>query len=225
MKQSYSVKPYNPAFFNQIRHLESAQQILQERAVEESAIKSLRSLFHRHDVHKALGLMILHRHFDMTPDEKLVEFRGVATPWPVNDESEVFGGKIVAKCWAFYQGGLHPTEFGFNPPGEPSYLETTFQAEFVQELYEFLSLLKLDDIFGLVSLSDSDLLSMRGVERTIGRVSITLPLSEDIELPDTIESVWAFGCHESMDNSSLWPARICWVCQGCKEKKITAIAS
>lgn len=151
----------------------------------------------------------------MTPGEKLVEYGGVATPWQLPETNEIFGGKAVPRCWAFSEGELYPTEFGFNPSGEDTYPEVTFWADFVKELYELLCQLELDDVFGLTVLNDGNLLVLRGIERTVGRVSITLPITGD-QATTAVESVWTFGCHESLDNSSLWPARICWVCQSCK---------
>lgn len=172
-------------------------------------------MFHRHKVHKTFGVMILHRHFDMTQDERLVEYGGVTTPWPLSETNEIFGGKVVPRCWTFSKGGLYPIEFGFNPSGENTYPEVKFQAGFVQELHELLCRLEIDDLFGLTILDDGDLSTLRGIERTVGRVSITIPVSEG-QVASAVESVWTFGCHENMNNSSLWPARICWVCQDCK---------
>lgn len=151
----------------------------------------------------------------MSPDEKLVEYGGVTTPWQLFGMDEIFGGKVVPRCWAFFEGELYPTEFGFNPSGENTYPEVAFRADFVKELHELLSQLKLGDVVGLTVLDDGNLLALRRMERTVGRVSIALPVTDD-QAATAVESVWTFGCHESLDDSSLWPARICWVCQGCK---------
>lgn len=151
----------------------------------------------------------------MTPDEKLVEYGGVTTPWQLSETNEIFGGKAVPRCWAFSRGELYPIEFGFNPSGEKTYPEVKFRADFVRELHGLLSQLKLDDIFGLTLLDVGNDSIYRGIERTVGRVSVTLPITDD-QATAAVESVWTFGCHESLDDSSFWPARICWVCQSCK---------
>ncbi|KAL7275589.1 hypothetical protein RUND412_001467 [Rhizina undulata] len=212
----YTPQPYTHKVFDQLQYLELAQKTVTERQIDPSVLSSLRTIFHRHNVQKRFGLTLLHRHFDMTPNEKLVEFRDLATPWILPDSDEIFGGNIVPKCWAFYDGELYPTEFGFNPSGENAFTKSTFHAEFVDELYQFLSHWDLKGVFGLVSFNHKEVTSRRGIERTVGRVSITLPAT-DAETSTGVEAVWAFGCQESMNDSRMWPARICWVCEGCKK--------
>jgi hypothetical protein len=164
---------------------------------------------------------MLHRHFSLSHDEKLVEYRGVATPWTVGDSSEIFGGKIIPRCWAFFDGELHPTEFRFEAPGKRSSTEkyTEFPTGFVDEFSEFIFSRGLNRLLGL---TDFDAVGgfpkTREVERTIGRVSVTFPVTEEQDeeqRKNSTETAWTFGCHERMDDSELMNARICWVCHKC----------
>jgi hypothetical protein len=176
-------------------------------------------LFLRHGVQRKLGVMVLHKHFDMTPDEKLVEFGSVTTPWALPggvDAHQVFGGKVVPRSWTFSDGHLYPIEFGFNPPGIENFPHLEFEEEFVRELYDLFRQLEIDDVIGLTVLDNEIHDVPYGVEKTVGRVSITLPSIPETQPIDAIESVWTFGCHERMDDSKMWPARVCWVCQSCE---------
>jgi hypothetical protein len=165
---------------------------------------------------------MLHRHFDLQSDEKVVEFRGLSTPWKVADSTEIFGGKIIPRSWAFSgDGSLHPIEFRFEfPADQPTQGEPVFQTGFVRELYEFLSSRGLENLLGLTMFdSVTGFSGVREVERTIGRVSVVLPVSgSDDEHRDSAETAWSFGCHERMDDSKLMNARICWVCIDCCNK-------
>jgi len=169
---------------------------------------------------------MLHRHFALSPDERLIEYRGVATPWSVGDNTEIFGGHIVPRSWAFFEGKLYPTEFRFQapttsspPPITAASLEAGFPEQFVREFYDFVANRGLDGLLGL-TLFDvvGGFSGLREVERTVGRVSVTFPvIAEGGNGQDpSAETAWTFGCHERMDDSKLMNARICWVCQGCK---------
>lgn len=163
---------------------------------------------------------MLHRHFEIDVDERVVEFRGVATPWPIDSE-EVFGGKVVPRCWGFFSDGeLHPTEFSFVLPSESTVPDPNFRLAFVEEFYDLLTKWNLERHLGLTLLDPAEYLTTRRVERTIGRVSITLPAADGQLGKDgaTIaETAWTFGCQQSMDDSALG-GRICWVCQQCPPK-------
>ena len=128
----------------------------------------------------------------MLPNEMLVEYGKVATPWPVLPANAtslygiseyppfVHGGQLVPRCWKLHKEGLIPTEFGFNPyvdagPGT-RYSEVEFQTNFVSELQLLLKQNNLLDIFGLVALDHTDLEGFPRLEKTMGRVSITIPL-------------------------------------------------
>ncbi|KAI5858008.1 hypothetical protein BZA05DRAFT_385560 [Tricharina praecox] len=169
---------------------------------------------------------MLHRHFSLSLDERLIEYRGVATPWSVGSKTNIFGGRIVPRSWAFFDGKLHPTEFQFLAPTAPSPTPTTespeleFPKAFVREFYDFVAHRGLDGLLGL-TLFDAvgGFPGLREVERTVGRVSVTMPMTVndgDSDQGISTETAWTFGCHERMDDSELMNARVCWVCIKCK---------
>lgn len=194
-------------------------------------------LFHRYNVQDELGLLILHKHFDMEADERLVEYGPVATPWKIPGSGSVFGGRLVPRCWALKDGDLYPTEFGFVPgteaAGQPTYPEPSFDPDFVQELNSLLEEEGLTDVFGLTVLEEGHTANLKGmhlasmdstisVERTTGRVSIMMPVSAEerdrrAQLRGRGEEVaWSFGCAKALWDSDILPARICWVCEECE---------
>ena len=160
---------------------------------------------------------MIHRHFDLEQDEKLIEYRGISTPWKVGaSASSIFGYRIVPRSWAFVAGAqLHPTEFRYVvPKGEDQAPE--FPAGFVREFYELLSARGLERLVGLTAFGpDISSTGVAEVERTVGRVSLTIP-PNDGELAESTETAWSFGCHESLNDSKFMRARVCLVCQGCK---------
>ncbi|PUU77178.1 hypothetical protein B9Z19DRAFT_1128629 [Tuber borchii] len=216
---AYIPHPYQPEVFAQLHNIDEAYRRLEEKTVSKEMLGEVRSLFIRYGVHRTLGIMVLHKHFDMTPEEKLVEFGNVSTPWlvPEANGDSVFGGKVVPRSWAFSSGHLYPIEFGFNPPTVENFPKMSFDQDFVVGLYGLLVGLGIGDLVGLTMLREDIHDMPYGIEKTVGRVSITLPITPETEPTQAVESVWTFGCHERMDNSKLWPARICWVCQDCKK--------
>ncbi|KAI5793711.1 hypothetical protein DFH27DRAFT_526952 [Peziza echinospora] len=266
-EEDYFPVPYSHEVFQSLGELEESLERLKQRSIKREILGEMRKLFHKHNVASVLGLNLLHRHFDVNDDEMVVEYGKIATPWQIPREVlvgahdvdrkyniELLGGNIVPRCWKFGEGGdLYPTEFGFNPPrledttgpivGE--YDQIKFKRGFIDELGAFLQNNELENVFGLTVLDrvrlNDDIGKFRGIERTIGRVSITITvdpadttimgedgtgISEKNDALETvlksggIEAVWTFGCHEDLSNSTVLPnvARICWVCQGCKKK-------
>ncbi|KAA8896200.1 hypothetical protein FN846DRAFT_965870 [Sphaerosporella brunnea] len=220
----YTPMDYTWDIFNRLPLFEDAQQALSKDLIQTSEVSMLRDLFRRHNLHTRLGLIMLHRHFSVYSGEKVVEYNGVATPWDVGDATEVFGGRLVPRCWAFFDGKLCPTEFKFEPPRRGAAPNVTeFPSEFVDEFFNFISKRGLDGLLGLTVFdSVGGFSGPREAERTVGRVSITLPVDmwtrefeEGVEGTEPTETAWTFGCHESMDDSGLMNARICWVCHEC----------
>ncbi|KAI5806287.1 hypothetical protein EDC01DRAFT_639419 [Geopyxis carbonaria] len=220
MSEIYIPAEYSSALFNSLPYLAEAHVELENKSLKETK-SEIRSVFHRHNVQSLYGLTMLHKHFDISKEEKVVEFKGLATPWEIADSMEVFGGRIVPRSWGFFEDGqLHPTEFLFEPPGQDSLKRPPFSKAFVKDLYELLSNYGAERILGLTAFDSVDkFLTVREVEMTVGRVSITLQVpagdSASVDLPET---AWTFGCAERMNDSNLINARICWVCEKCKEK-------
>ena len=150
----------------------------------------------RHNANETFVLQLLHRHFDMDPNEKLVEYGPVQNPWPVAADQEfVQGGHVLPKSWRMYNDELHPFEFQFFPATEQP-RTPVFTKAFVNELRDVLLKTGLDNIVG-ISLTDpaADSKPDDLVEITIGRNSMMVPAgkapAEGVD--STVAAAWSFS--------------------------------
>jgi len=159
----------------------------------------------------------------MSKNERLVEYGQIATPWLIRGMS-VLGGRIIPKSWVFRSGSLYPVEFSFDPPSGTSsnvgqFPEVNPSNAFIVELNEILVREGLQEVVGLTRIEDIEATlgtgKMVNVERTVGRVSVMLPVS--IRSPGSMEVSWSFGCSKAFSDSRLFAAKICWVCDDCED--------
>jgi len=88
--------PYNPAVYNRLPHFELATKQAADVGVT-SKLDQLGQIFVKHDTFRLFGLIIIHRHFDMTNKEILVDslaedkLSSIAMPWNLNgkDKAEI----------------------------------------------------------------------------------------------------------------------------------------
>ncbi|CCX12357.1 Similar to hypothetical protein FOXB_14048 [Fusarium oxysporum Fo5176]; acc. no. EGU75452 [Pyronema omphalodes CBS 100304] len=175
-----------------------------------------RGIFRRYSMHSTLGVILLHRHFLLNQDEKLIEYPGVSTPWTVGiSSSSIVGGRITPRCWSISSDKqLQPTEFRFVIPGDDLF-EPDFPEDFIDDFYGFLLRRGLAALMGLTMFNATDAISgNREVERTIRRISVTIPVQE--AQFEGVEAAWTFGCQENLSDSQFLNARVWWVCQECK---------
>ena len=59
------------------------------------SVSFTRELFLKHDVYHDLAVCLIHRHFDMTDNEKLVEYGAVSTPWSYTQADNNMMGRIT----------------------------------------------------------------------------------------------------------------------------------
>lgn len=160
---------------------------------------------------------MLHRHFDIQPGERVVEFGNVSTPWMVADEERLNGGRIVPRSWRFLDGKLRAYEYGFNHPGQQDYSEADLPPAFVHEVGAFLTEASLDGVLGLNSIGGQD---TGRIELNGGRVNFTvpavgLPVTADGEVDYAAEhrpTVWSFGCTKGLGDTKMKLARACLWC-------------
>jgi hypothetical protein len=159
-------------------------------------LRILSEVFLRHNANETFVLQLLHRHFDMDPNEKLVEYGPVQNPWPVAADQEfVQGGHVLPKSWRMYNDELHPFEFQFFPATEQP-RTPVFTKAFVNELRDVLRKTGLDNIVG-ISLTDpaADSKPDDLVEITIGRNSMMVPAgkapAEGVD--STVAAAWSFS--------------------------------
>ena len=149
----------------------------------------------RYGMNDMFAVVLLHRHFSMEFNEKLVEYGLVSSPWPVEaDEHGVLGGSILPRSWRVFNGELYPYEFRFVPERDLATTENPiFPTAFVKEFRQVLSELGLDNVLGIQLIDHSrDNSDIELMEVTFGRNSIMTPVVNRRELPKSYVAAWSF---------------------------------
>ena len=209
----YQAGEYTDEVFRSIPYARDAFPHVDENPLSEAAVDQLRyvildttiaacvvslthsrSVFLRHGVADFLGLSILHRHFDMQPNERLVECQAVVTAWLIPDCLPVVHGEIAAKNWAFINGQLHPYEFRYVaskavPSGQ-------LTSEFVCDLREALVRHRLEKTYGVGLLPENaqDESQPAWLEFTAGKASVSVPMTAGITESLTSQTMFLFPC-------------------------------
>jgi hypothetical protein len=131
---------YDPLVFDRISDVHVAAAAVKENNGEEIIRSSLKGLLQDYAVNDHLGVALVHRHFDLKPDEVMVDYRGVATPWnkALLDNYQAYGS-ILPLSWVLIDGKPCPYEFYFTtdpddhehelPPGFLSKYNATLKSQ------------------------------------------------------------------------------------------------
>ncbi|GAM89566.1 hypothetical protein ANO11243_076050 [Dothideomycetidae sp. 11243] len=150
------------------------------------------------------GISLLHRHFDMDPEEVLVEYGRTSSPWQVpEDPSNYMDGSISPRSWCFSgDSGLpEPYEYEFKKhasTGHDTLITLTDHAEFVTKLGAILDRHDLKSTLGLMAITpdylqgpDNDSMLC---ERTFGKANVVFNIGRNaVNSKGTRTSVWVFG--------------------------------
>jgi hypothetical protein len=110
------LQPYSVADFNKIPDLHGASQAFLDRDGEKFVRDVFGPLVIKHELQNNLGIGILHRHFALKEEEKLVEYKSTSVPFDrLASDGSFFGGKILPMAWQLNDGKLMPYEFFFAP--------------------------------------------------------------------------------------------------------------
>lgn len=154
-------------------------------------------LFLKHEVYNELAICLLHRHFDLSPSEKLVELGAVSSPWEnIQNRSNLFGGSIVPRSWAFRQGSLFPFEFGYNEGLKAEvYKPLPEKPAFYAELNDLLVKHGLEHLLGLTLNTDEIPFGTVKFEKTFDRSNVVFTIKHDNEIAakEAIPAMWVFS--------------------------------
>jgi len=195
---------FNPdTYASLLKVSESADLFAQKGA--EKALVDCGKVFFNHSLQKTHGLVLLHRHFDLSPGEFMVEYRGTATPWPLDAHLPI-GAAIRPTTWAVTDGAMKPYEFEFIPGAEDiGDHRDTIDPKFVQELHDLLDERDLLSIFGVVKLPSGADMIRDAYEITVGRSSVTFPGGD---MNKGVGAMWRFE-----DDGTGICARVCSQCK------------
>src|SRR5271154_7613335 len=93
------LQPYSSSAFNTLPSLHDADAEFKERNAAAIMNSVLAGIFTKHNVDGLLGVQLLHRHFNLGNDERLVDVGGASAPWS-NDGSEALDSRILPVSWA-----------------------------------------------------------------------------------------------------------------------------
>jgi len=171
---------YQPSLYESLGTLHEADEALTAGKRETLLNVELPILFWRHRLQTKLGVRLLHRHFDLEPHERLVSYLKASTPW-----SEL---NCVERVWEVswkldHDGNPSPIEYAYDETKTGSLV---LPKDFIQEFRDLLERHSASDVLGLQELlPDQD-----GVEITMGRANITLPMNQNT--PNSVEALWTF---------------------------------
>ena len=78
---SMALDPYSVDVFNTLPDLQSAQADLLAHGGKEMVYRHFKPLIKKYMLQENIGIGLLHRHFELNDDEKLVEFNSISMPW------------------------------------------------------------------------------------------------------------------------------------------------
>ena len=176
------------AHFNALPSIEDSNSVMQERCTDET-LSRLCNIFLKHKVHQTFGFALVHQHFELREDEKLVNCGNVAVP--VREGSIM--DSVAATGWAFDREKIIPYEFST----EAAHIDMNQHHEFLNEFRNLLDSHGLSKHIGLCTLdSIADASNGPTMEFTSGRANITLPFDLEPSIGASVEASWQV--HEGM---------------------------
>lgn len=162
---------YSPAIFNALPDLGDSGREFDARNGN-SLVEKIGDLFVKHNMEYIFGLSLLHRHFDIGEEERMVEYRGTSSPWSAC--LSMTSPAIRAINWAVADDGtFRPFEFEYSPDDRDSIEPCNPEnAKFADA---FKALLHDEHAAGLFGICAHPGLGFKGrVEITEGRTNINL---------------------------------------------------
>ncbi|KAK5947115.1 hypothetical protein PMZ80_001262 [Knufia obscura] len=193
VRKAHLFKPYSPINYNLMLSLGRAKSTFDEHDGMSVVKNDLRPLFQKYGLQDKFGAGLVHRHFDLRPDERLVEYNGTSTPWQCRDC--FLGRKIVPIAWHLDGDKYVPYEFRFatSPEDIETASELERQTAFLGEMQDVLHRRELDWVLGLRAMPITRKESL--LEVTQGRANISIPQSElpdDEQKKPKTETMWFF---------------------------------
>ena len=142
---------YVPQIYRDIPGIIESYQRLVFRDQVQKIEAEIRQLFFDHAVEDVFGIRLVHKHFRLQDNERMIQHGNTALPW----DSEMAAGleadgTVTPASWLFRDGVAYPYEFQYNPNQE---LENDFHVEdyasFFTAYHAYLLNNGLTDVLGL----------------------------------------------------------------------------
>ncbi|KFY29400.1 hypothetical protein V493_02388 [Pseudogymnoascus sp. VKM F-4281 (FW-2241)] len=186
---SCPILPYSSTHYNTLPEFAEAKETFKKKNASTAVNTTLAALFVRHNVHQNLGIQMLHTHFAINDDERLVGIGSVAIPIELDI---IVGTAIKPLVYRFVPTGVAVCEWTQGNDATEVDLSSPPYAAFMAELRTVLEDAGLIDVLGIFVRQPSDG-EMKGVEFTAGRANITLHKDNPTKGGGTIvEASWVF---------------------------------
>lgn len=100
------ILPPSADHFNTLPDITESNKAFQDNCTQ-NILSDICAVFLKHRVQNIYGLVLVHQHFDLESDEKLVNIGNVAVPL----KTDIVSTSITATRWAFSGEGVIPYEF------------------------------------------------------------------------------------------------------------------
>ena len=190
---SIQIIPYSVAEFNKIPSLGVSNKQFHTKRGEDFVLGTLRPILLEHKMCDIFGVQLLHNHFELKEDEKLVDLNNQATGWKLDDDDKLMGGQVVPTSWVILKGqGLMPYEFEFKNLSADKGIDLTAQ-KYQPFLKDFVSAIETGSFEACIGLSARGE-SPGGLEITQGKSNIFFPTGTyDVKDGEQITAGWFFN--------------------------------
>jgi hypothetical protein len=166
--------PYGVDLFNQLPGIDRCDKDFCKKNGVEFVDTIARKLVWKYGLAKVFGFGLLHRHFALGEDEKLVEHNNVTTPWDDSEKAKEHrkGGTILPDAWIVTgDDSLMAYEFNFSPMNKRSDVdyESKDVQSFISDFTQAVQEAGLEKILGLRRWPED---FKGGMERTEGRANV-----------------------------------------------------
>ncbi|OBT52455.1 hypothetical protein VE04_08505 [Pseudogymnoascus sp. 24MN13] len=185
---SSTILPYSSTHYNTLPEFFTAKETFKAKNASKTIDTTLASLFLRHKVHHNLGVQMLHTHFAIGDDERLVDVGAVAVPIELDI---IVGSAIKPLVYRFVPTGVAVCEWTQGNDANEVDLSSPQYSAFMAELRTVLDEAGLIDVLGIFVRQPGDG-KMKGVEFTAGRANITLHKDEPTDGGKSVEASWVF---------------------------------
>lgn len=188
------ILPYSVEHYNSLPELCEAKAQFKSLGASEILSTEIGPVLVRHHVENILDVVLLHNHFLLSQNEKLISISSIAIPC-----AEEFPN-VSASSWRFTNEGIAPYEFVCLDAKTSLAQMEPFLAEF----HTIINKWKLGNIFGICSLKEGSVYRPVTMEFTNGRVNITLPFDIAPNDGNVVDAMWQFS--SAPPNSSMQAA-------------------
>ncbi|KAH0542351.1 hypothetical protein FGG08_003289 [Glutinoglossum americanum] len=182
---------YDPEAFNKLPSISDA--VAKFDAIDGDSLvsTSFRELFLRHNMDRTFGLILLHRHFELDQNERLVSYGDTSVPWQLSKISK----NIMPSNWLLSgDGAIRPYEFCYTPAMDEATgpnLANSDQQAFFDALIELLHKHKAEGLWGLCRYPGDGFPGR--VEITEGRANINLRPEDYPKDMESRTAAWFFS--------------------------------